>query len=88
MQVYIFSSTATLHLQIAFERRLWAVRAIDGRHYAARRTKAFNLPIGAAGLFYVSARSAFTMPFIVESVPEEREIRDVWPRRVVFSVSH
>jgi hypothetical protein len=40
------------------------------------------MPIGAAGLFYCSAHPTFfTVPFLVESQPEDRPIDGVWDER-------
>lgn len=37
------------------------------------------MPIGALGLLYCVETQSFTTPFIVESVPKEILIKDIWP---------
>ena len=79
MPAYIFPSRSTQHVEIAVEQKLWAIHDIVARQHAARRVKASAVPVGAEGIFYVSARKAFTVPFIVSSTPEEREVKGIWP---------
>ncbi len=77
--VYIFSSGELRHVWIAVQKRMWAVATIDRDQLAARTTKAKQMPIGANGLFYCSDAECFTVPFIVQSHPQEKEVTDVWP---------
>lgn len=78
MDVYIFSSTNLPNIHIGIERGLWAVAPIDERQAARRATMARQMPIGAAGLFYCSEPQVFTVPFIIQSRPEDRAIEGVW----------
>lgn len=77
--VYIFSSGDLKHVWTAVQKRMWAVAQIDPDQLAARTTKAKQMPIGSNGLFYCSDAECFTVPFTVQSHPEAREIKDVWP---------
>ena len=77
--VFIFSSGDLKHVWTAIQKRTWAVASIDPDQLPGRRTKAKQMPIGANGLFYCSDAECFTVPFIVQSHPEQREINDVWP---------
>lgn len=77
--VFIFSSTELKHIWIALQRRMWAIADIMPDQLASRVTKARELPLGADGLFYCSDAKCFTVPFRIQSQPELREVRDVWP---------
>lgn len=80
MDVYIFPSLTMANIHIGIERQMWAVAPIGEPHATARRTRADKMPIGAAGLFYCSQDhcQCFTVPFVIESEPEDRAIPDVW----------
>jgi hypothetical protein len=49
-------------------------------------TKACKMPVGAHGLFYLSGRKSFTVPFIVASSPDTKHEGDfVWTGRYFLS---
>src|SRR5437867_2238728 len=82
----IFSSARTpsvslKNIEIGIERGMWAVANIEEPYATARRTRAQHMPVGAAGLFYCSRPKVFTVPFRVESRPEDRTIDGVWDER-------
>src|SRR5437016_11714401 len=78
--VYIFSSAKLHHVWIALQHNLWAVADIDFQQISGRETKAAQMPVGANGLFYCSDAKCFTVPFLVETRPVAKEIRDnPWP---------
>jgi len=81
MNVYIFPSLTMRNIHIGVERKMWAVAPISEPHATARRTRALNMPLGIAGLFYCSEDGfkCFTVPFIVESEPLDKAVPDVWP---------
>ena len=61
---------------------MWAVAPIAEPHASRRVLRSHKMPIGAAGLFYCSAYPEFfTVPFLVESPPEDRPIDGVWDER-------
>ena len=82
MQLYVFPSVSLRNIQIGVERQIWAVAPIDEPYASRRLSRSRAMPIGAAGLFYCSAHPGFfTVPFLVESQPEDRPIDGVWDER-------
>lgn len=81
MDVYVFSSASIENIQIGLDKKLWAVGPIDEVVRQARVTRALDMPVGAAGLFYSSQRQIFTSPFRVESKPVDESVEGVWPER-------
>ena len=77
--IYIFPSDELRHVWIGLQRGLWAVGDITSDQQISRETKANQMPIGAHGLFYCSDAKCFTVPFIIESHPEHRDVSDIWP---------
>ena len=78
MEIYVFASTSLENIRRGIANCLWAVPPMEGPLAAARRTRADDMPLGAAGLFYCSEPQIFTTPFIVESEPQDRIVSDVW----------
>jgi hypothetical protein len=82
MDVYIFPSVSLKNIEIGVRHKTWAVARMDGPYEAMRLTRSRDMPIGAAGLFYCSADPKFfTVPFLVESRPEDRPVDGVWDER-------
>jgi hypothetical protein len=81
MDVYIFPSTSLRNIQIGLDRKMWAVAPIDEPHATARLTRARQMPVPAAGLFYCSRPQVFAAPFRIESRPDDEPVDGVWDQR-------
>jgi hypothetical protein len=80
MRLFIFSSTSLDNIRQGIESKCWAVGPMDGSQEGARRTRAKEMLVGSAGLFYCSdpRNKVFCVPFVVESQPEDRAISNIW----------
>jgi hypothetical protein len=79
MHLYLFFSVTHKNIRIGIDQQLWAVApTVTRQHAKARRTRAENMPVGSAGLFYAADEQVFTTPFVVESEVEDRTVFDVW----------
>ena len=82
MDLYVFPSASLKDIRIGVERKMWAVAPIDEPYASLRIPRSRDMPVGAAGLFYCAAYPEFfTVPFRVESRPENRPIDGVWDER-------
>lgn len=61
---------------------------MDGPFEQARWTRAQQMPVGAPGFFYCSDVQIFTVPFIVDSEPENTSVSNIWEHTwyVPFSI--
>lgn len=77
MNLYCFSSDTLTNIWAGIGAGLWAVQISDRK---ALRTRAINnMPLGSLGILYCKETESLTTPFIVESIPEDIEIKDIWP---------
>jgi len=78
MNIYIFPSVSLSNIEIGVNLGMWAVAPIGEPHATARMTRSRSMSVPSAGLFYCSNPGVFTVPFRIESQPEDRPVHDVW----------
>jgi hypothetical protein len=89
MNLYIFTSPTLKNIQTALEQRKWAVEFIEEPQAWARLGRSRQMPVGSAGLFFCTAEpQVFTVPFIVETRPEDQAVAGIWEdtRYLPFSI--
>ena len=87
MDVYVFASSTLTNIWAGVGANLWAVAPLEtgSPQEKGRITKARKMPIGALGILYSSADKSLTVPFVVQSSPNEiQTITHIWPERWVL----
>ena len=87
MDIYVFASNTLTNIWAGVGAAMWAVAPSEAGspQEKGRITKARKMPVGALGVLYSSADKALTVPFVIQSRPDEqKEITHIWPERWVL----
>lgn len=87
MDIYVFASNTLTNIWAGVGAGLWAVAPSEAGspQEKGRITKARKMPVGALGILYSSTDRTLTVPFVVQSRPDERnEVTHIWPERWVL----